>query len=172
MTQETIHDMIQRFGRFKRNEDGNILKQGTWYEDGSSGTHYACALGAFFGTIQAAQPRYRMECAGSYAPAWLMNITPTIFDTSYTYDRNFHIHWAAAVYGTDGIIDRAATLTAEARVEAFMAAKDRILACKELNPHASCTLEETLGYTHIDKRMEYAATIITVLDDELVKRGA
>lgn len=174
---ETIHDMIKRFDQFKDEEDGMVLTQCIWHDTRDDGKTYACALGAFFGTYQASNIYHRRRCAGDHAPDWLMELTPQIFDTNYSYhngtdidNSGFHIRWAAAVYGTDGLIDRASVLSSEERIAAFEAAEQRLLACKELNT------EDTSNVLYIatgaDKHMKLASTIVAVLDDELVKRGA
>lgn len=172
---ETIQDMTRRFDQFKNGRKGCALKQGVWHREIEAGKIRACALGAFFGTHQADAKEYRGYCIGNYAPHWLMDATPIIFDTPYELcnDPGFHVRWAAVIYGTDGVIDRASKITPEERQAVYDAAEQRLLKCAEINPYRHKRVFSMLqGPASAEQNKEIASTIVNLLDYELVKRGA
>lgn len=96
---KTIQDCINRFESFRINRQ---LRQHVW-DHGDR----ACALGAFFGAKHGADASYQNRCTNNILPAWLIRLTPSMFDRQRFADAEA---WATRVYGRDGLVDRASLL--------------------------------------------------------------
>jgi hypothetical protein len=156
------------------------LKQGTWRQDDSQGKTYACALGAFLGARSQSHAD-RLGCVASMMPAWLVDVTPAMFDENYS-ERTYHLKWADALYMPGGLVDRANRLPKRQRVALYKKAKKEILRryiCHSEDGNiAWCQVDADEDITEAFEsfksgapRMQAAGTIIHVLDELLKEAG-